>query len=108
MIVYVAGKYSAETTQQRWENTQRAMWAGARIEEAGGHAVVPHLLHYLDMKAREMGIEIPYETWMQRALFMLSHCKAMVVLNDSPGVQREIEFAKTHHIPIYQSVEDLI
>lgn len=107
MIVYVSGKYSAPTEKERQGNTNLAVAAGVELEKRGYHAIIPHLSHYLDIRAKETGIVIDYETWMHHSLFLLSVCDAMLVISDSPGVQREIEFAKRHKIPIYYYTENI-
>ena len=107
MVIYVAGKYTASTEEGKQLNTDEAMWYGVMLEGLGYHAVVPHLSHYLDSMAQAMEVDIPYKTWIQRGLFLLSNCDAMLVISESPGVKREIAFAKNNHIPIYYSLDEL-
>lgn len=107
MIVYVSGKYTAPTEIERNFNVETALRVGVLLEREGHHAVVPHLSHYLDIQAQAMDVKIGYETWMERCLFQLSGCEAMLVISESPGVKREIEFAEKHNIPVYYRIEDI-
>ena len=105
--IYVAGRYSAPAEMEREFNVETAKRVGVLLEQKGHHAIVPHLSHYLDLQAKAMGVEIPYEDWIRHGLEQLSMCDAMLVISESPGVKREIEFAEEHHIPFYYRIEDI-
>jgi hypothetical protein len=107
MFIYIAGRYSAESEMERSFNVETAMRFGVEVEKQGHHAVIPHLSHYVDSQARAMGVIIDYEKWIQHGLEQLSMCDAMLVISESPGVRREIQFAKERHIPIYYRIEDI-
>lgn len=108
MFVYIAGRYSADTIKEREANALCAIYTGILVEQAGHHAVIPHLSHYTDLQAKSMGVEIEYEHWIRHGLEQLSMCDAMLVISESPGVKREIDYAREHFIPIYYSLEEMI
>ena len=107
MFVYVAGKYSAPTEEERQENVNSAMAIGVILQSMGHYAIVPHLSHYLNLQAQKMGIEINYDVWIKHGLEQLAICDVMLVISESPGVKREIEFAKKWYIPILYDIEDI-
>ena len=107
MFVYVSGRYSAGSKIERDFNVETAQRVGVLLEQKGFHAVVPHLSHYIDIQAKCMGVDISYEKWIEHGLEQLSMCDAMLVISESPGVKREIEFANKHQIPIYYRIEDI-
>ena len=58
VIIYVSGPYSAETEEGRLKNTQTAIDIGIELIRKGHTVLIPHLSHYTDMRAQELGIEL--------------------------------------------------
>ncbi len=96
MRIYVAGKYQGEVKR----NVSAACEAGLELIRAGYDPFIPHLAHYI-------GGDIPEERWKKWGLNWLSSCDGMVVLSNSPGVEREIKRAEELDIPIF-TLEELI
>lgn len=95
-LVYVAGYYSANPAH----GTANAVKAFDRLLDAGWLPFVPHASIVVDM----LSPRTP-EFWYEVDLGYLLRCDAMYVCPDaltreSTGVQREIEFCKTHDIPV--------
>jgi len=108
MKVYIAGPYSAKTPRCTELNVSQAIMIGVKLIELGFTVFVPHLSHYLDRKAESIGINIPYDKWIEMDLEWLKHCDVMLVLGYSPGVYQEIKFAVLHRIPMVRSVNELL
>jgi len=107
MKVYIAAPYSAETPELIEANVDKVLAVAVRLTEKGYSVFVPHLTHHVDLKAKEMGIDIPHDEWVRLDLEWLANCDAMLVLDLSPGVRREIQFAKRHSIPLCDSLDQL-
>lgn len=107
MKVYIAGPYNADTLEQIETNVDRVLRYAVVLSQHGYSVFVPHLTHYIDQKAKEMGIELPNDKWVELDLPWLEVCDAMLVTGKSKGVRSEVEFAAEHGIPICYSLEDL-
>ncbi len=106
--IYLASPYSAPDRDDRKRNVDRAMRVGLDLLDAGYQPFVPILSHYWDEFASYFcNREVSYERWMEWALTWVAQCEAVLVLGISPGVEREIEFAHEHKIPVYYSVQEL-
>ena len=98
-FIYVAGPYSGDAQG----NTDRAIDVGNRLINVGFNVYVPHLSHY--MHARQ---QRHYEDWMRIDFDWITRCDALYRMpGDSSGGDREVEFAKKMHIPVFYSVEAL-
>jgi hypothetical protein len=105
--IYIASPYKAETQQQIQENVDKVLLCAIALIQKGYSVFIPHLSHYTDLKAKEIGEEVPHEKWIELDLEWLKCCNAMLVLGISLGVKSEIEFAREHSIPVYYSFKDL-
>jgi len=105
--IYVASRYSAPTQEERLLNVERAAAVGIRLLRKGYQPLVPIMSHYLDEFASLTGDPIEYERWMNWALTWVKQCEAVLVISMSPGVEREIECALEHKIPVYYSITEL-
>lgn len=104
MKIYVAGPYSAPTERERVENTARAMDAGLALYKLGHSPYVPHLSHWLDIRARQTSVPMSWEDWMEWDEEWLKSCDALLYLASSPGADREHDQAVSLGIPIYHSI----
>jgi hypothetical protein len=107
MLIYVAGPYNADTIQEKIDNTNRAIDAGLEIFAKGHTPYIPHLLHYADIRARDRGIVLGYEDYMQWGLDILEKCDAILLLDNSPGADRELMRADELIKERFFSVEDI-
>lgn len=99
--VYVAGPYTQGDPEQ---NTRAAIAAGDTLLAHGFAPYVPHMSHFWHQQHPH-----EYETWMQLDLAWLSVCEAVLRLpGDSPGADREVEFARAHNIPVYYGISELL
>jgi hypothetical protein len=105
MIIYVAGKYSANTKKEIKANVKGAIEAGLMIMQKGHVPIVPHLSHYMDKMAAERGFSVHWETWIAMCFNLIDRCDALFVLSESPGANAEIAYARKRNIPVYRNFD---
>lgn len=105
--IYVCGPLSAESMGKRIVNVENAIDAGIELYERGFSPYIPHLTHFIDMRALDLSITISYETWLRTDLDWLALCHAVLALGHSPGTDRELAYAEAHGIPVYWRLEDI-
>lgn len=99
-LVYIAGPYSGGNVSR---NVQHALHMGDLVYDIGGVPMVPHLCHLWDLVDPH-----PYEHWLKLDLDTLEHCNALFRLEgESPGAEREIDFALEHGIPVFRHFDEL-
>ena len=107
MTIYIAGPYCGADWAATDANVQRALEAGIEVHKKGHTPFVPHLSHYLDLKAKAKGISIGYEEWMAHCFNWLSGCDALLYLGSSPGADRELQWAREMGLEIYETLEQI-
>jgi hypothetical protein len=107
LIVYVAGPYSGRTPFETDGNLEKAINAGLCVALRGHTPLVPHLSHYIDQRAKEVGVPILYEEWMAHCMALLERCDALLYLGSSPGADRELARAGELGMPTFHSLEAL-
>lgn len=104
-MVYIAGKYRADTEVAVEYNVCEAECFGAVLLNAGYSVICPHSMTH--------GWErfgLPDEVFLRNGIVQLSRCDAMYVIpgwETSEGTKAEIAFAEKNHIPIFYDVNDL-
>lgn len=102
--VYVAAPYTAPTREQIVANVARAVQATAEVMRRGHDAHCPHSA--TDPVAQAEPLD--YERWMRLDFGIIEKwATAILVVDDSPGVRRELELAKRLGLKVYLSVEDV-
>lgn len=94
MKIYISGPYSAKDPQEVERNVERAIDAAIEIMRRGHMPVCPHLSHYIDKRARERGIVIPWDKWILLDLEIIQECDALLYLGPSRGADIERAFAE--------------
>jgi hypothetical protein len=95
MRIYVAGPYTADTNGERVNNVEKAIDAAIGLYEKGHAPYVPHLTHFIDERAKELGIAIMREDYVRRwDKPWLEVCDALLLLADSPGAREELDTAR--------------
>ena len=106
MLIAIAGPYSAETAEQRRQNLDALNKAAARvmmrghIPVVGVNAALP-VLEWLEMETDR------YESIMAISLALVDKCEAILVIGESPGVNRERELIRSKGLPIYTDAADI-
>jgi len=102
-LVYVAGPYRSTSEWQVLQNIRHAEELALRVWRSGAACICPH------KNTAIFGGAADDEVWLQGALVMLLRCDA-VICNDnwkaSLGARAEVEVAKSHGIPVFETFED--
>ncbi len=105
MIIAVAGPYSAPTASQRQQNLDAMNRAAAELMRRGHipvigvNAALP-VVEMLDPPDR-------YEAIMTISLAVVGRCDAILIIGDSPGVDRERDLLVAQGRPVYFSLTDV-
>jgi hypothetical protein len=106
MLIAVAGPYSADTPEQRQHNLDEMNEAGARVMNLG-HIPVIGVNAALPV-VRCLGPDAnKYEAIMAISLALVDKCDAILVIGDSPGVNRERALIESRGLPVYWNVSDI-
>jgi hypothetical protein len=92
-VVYVAGPY---TKPDPIDNTRTALGVADALLPYGFIPLVPHLTAFWHLYSKK-----PYEKWMEIDQGYLAVCDALYRFpGESPGADREEEYAREHGIPV--------
>jgi hypothetical protein len=108
-LVYLAGPLGARGPKFQahmeylWNVRQMLYMGGVVIDYVNAAAVIPGL----DILLPLMGIITSEKKLKANSLELLSRCDAMLVIDISPGVKKEIKFAQKLGIPVFYDIETL-
>lgn len=105
MIIAVAGKYSAETEEARQANFAAMNEVAARLLEMG-HAPLIGVNAALPVVERA-NVDDKYEAIMRISMAVVAACDAILVISNSPGVDRERAHFISKGKPIYHSLDEV-
>ena len=102
-VIYVAGKYRAQTEWELVENIRLAELAARRLWEEGWSVICPHknTAHFGGLFEDE---DKDYQTWIEGDLELLRRSDAIYLLRNwqtSNGAKRELELAQKLEKEIY-------
>ncbi len=99
--VYVAGPI---TKGDQFLNARNGILAGKTLYDNGYAPYVPHLTCFWHAVA-----PMPYDAWITMDNEWLPVCDALLRLpGESPGADKEVQFAHSLDIPVYYSMEVLL
>lgn len=106
LVIYIAGKYTADTPEEITENIVFARQYAIEVWQLGYTALCPHLntFHF------EKDAELEYEDYMNGDFELIKRCDALFMLpnwTDSMGATREREHAIQENKPVFYSLEEL-
>lgn len=107
LLIYVSGPYSAGTEYGRLLNTNKAIDVGIALVQKGHYVLIPHLSHYVDMRAQGLSVDIPWQTWMEQDLRLLKGCDSLFFIGPSPGANIEKETALDWGLEVYCSLDEV-
>ncbi|MHA2379565.1 MAG: DUF4406 domain-containing protein [Candidatus Thorarchaeota archaeon] len=107
MKIYVAGPYTAPTVEEMEENVQRAIDTGIEIWRKGHFPLIPHLLHWVDLRAEELGVPMGWNDYMLWDAPWLDHCDALLLLAESKGALIEFQRASEEGKVIFHSIGEI-
>ncbi len=105
--IYVAGPYTATTRVDLERNAMKAIDAGIAILKKGHTPFIPHLTHYVDLRAREINVEITWAEYMRWDEAWLDQCDAILYLGPSKGADIELEKAKVSGKRIFYRLTEI-
>lgn len=105
MIIAVAGKYSAETGEEREENFAAMNDSAARLLEMG-HTPIIGVNAALPVVERA-NVADKYEAVMQISMAVISACDAILVISHSKGADRERDFFLAGGKRVYYSIDEI-
>lgn len=103
-LIYLASPYSAPTEYKKTRRFKQVCKKAAELMEQGNLVFCPiahsHPIEKIGMPDIKSG-----DWWLQQDYAVLKHCSKLVVYKmkgweKSYGVNKEIEFAQKHNIPI--------
>ena len=107
MLIAVAGPYSAETTEARQQNLDAMNRAAAEVYKLGHvpvigvNAALP-VVEFLAVSGQDR-----YEAIMTISLAVVDKCDAILIIGESPGVNRERDLIRAKGLPVYNSVREV-
>ncbi|MFX1415244.1 MAG: DUF4406 domain-containing protein [Promethearchaeota archaeon] len=107
MKIYVAGPYTAPTREEMEENVQKAIDVGIELWRKGHFPLIPHLLHWVDLRAEELGVPMGWNDYMLWDAPWLDHCEALLLVAKSKGALIELEHATQKGLIIFHSVSEI-
>ncbi len=105
--IYVAGPYTAKTPADIVSNVERAIDVGIALFKKGHIPFIPHLTHFVDLRAKEKGIPVGWEEYIRWDLGWLSLCDALIYLGSSPGADLELASAQRLGKRVFHSLDDV-
>lgn len=101
MRVYIAGPI---TKGERTENVRNAILAGEQVRRAGHAPYVPHLDFLWGLL-----VPVAYPDWLALDHEWLKVCDALIrIPGESPGADKEVEWAMAQGIPVYFGVSSFL
>jgi Domain of unknown function (DUF4406) len=107
LYVYIAGPYTAPELKESEENAKAAIDAGIAILKKGHIPFIPHLTHYVDLRARELSMNLSWADYMRWDDAWLTKCDALLYLGSSKGADIELSRAKQAGKLIFYSLAEV-
>ncbi len=106
MIIGIAGKYSAETEEERQKNLDEMNMAAARLLELG---YIPIIGMNAALPVLEKAIvKDRYKCIMDISLAVINACDGLLLLSESPGANKERDLILAKGLPVFNSIEELM
>ena len=105
--IYIAGPYTAETETLRMQNVNAAIDAAFKLFSKGHYPYIPHLTHFIDLRAQEIGHSLAWEDYIAWDLPWVEACDAILYLKPSRGADLELERARHLRKQIFHSVDEI-
>ena len=100
--VYIAGPY----TNGAWEyNIRRVVYAADQVVGVGHVPFIPHTMTSLWALITPK----PKDEWLEFDLNWLDACDCLIrIYGESPGGDREVEYARSNGIDVYHGVNEFL
>jgi hypothetical protein len=105
--IYVAGPYTAPSLDKIESNVNAAIDAGIEVFRRGHFPYVPHLTHFVDKRANEIGKPLQWEDFIVWDRAWLGKAEAILYLGSSPGADLELKLAISQGKKVFRSIDDV-
>ncbi len=105
--IYVGGPYSADDPAQTQKNVDNAIDAGLEVYRKGHFPFIPHLTHFVELRAKATGIIMKYEDYLTWDRSWQEKTDGFLYLGKSPGADAELEYARSKGKRIFTSLEEV-
>ncbi len=105
--IYVAGPYSADGPAQTEKNVEKAIDAGLEVYRKGHFPFIPHLTHFVELRAQATRKNMKYEDYLNWDRSWQAKTDAFLHLAGSPGADKELQYAKSKGQRIFTSLEQI-
>src|SRR6266436_7940485 len=105
--IYIAGPYTAQDHDGHESNTHRAIDAGIAVFRKGHYPYIPHLTHYVDLRAKGTGTNLTWADYIAWDMPWLDMCDALLYLGKSKGADIELERARKLKKEIFFSLSEI-
>jgi hypothetical protein len=105
--IYIAGPYTASDLCGHELNTYRAIDAGIAVFHKGHYPYIPHLTHYVDLRAKGTGVNLSWSDYIKWDLPWLDMCDALLYIGKSKGADLELARARKHKKTVFFSVSEV-
>ena len=105
--IYIAGPYTAQDQNGHEANTDRAIDAGIAVYKRGHSPYIPHLTHYVDLRAKGTHVNLTWEDYIRWDMPWLQICDALLYLGKSKGADLELARARRLKKKIFFSIDEI-
>jgi len=105
MIIGVAGRYSADSEQQRQQNLDALNLAAAQLLERG-HIPLIGVNAALPVVGKS-AVADRYEAIMKISMAVIDRCEALLLISESAGANRERNHVIEKGLPVYYSIDEV-
>lgn len=110
LFIYVAGPITArgasahEAPRVVQQNVDKAIDVGIELMKKGHIPFIPHLSHYINLKAKE---SFPAEFWYDFDFPIIDKCDALYYMAPSYGADRELVYANDKKMKVFKSLDEV-
>lgn len=105
--IYIASPYTGNTDEQIRANVNAAIDASFKLFAKGHFPYVPHLTHFIDQRAKEIGMDLKWEDYIKWDMVWVQACDALLYLGSSKGADIELQAAKEWGKQIFYTVDEI-
>lgn len=107
MKIYIAGKYSAPTDEEREQNAITMIDYAIEVLKKGHHPFIPLLTHWFDKRANEKGFSLSWQEYMDWDDSFLRACDALFYTGQSTGADIEKARALDLGMTVFTSIDEI-
>jgi len=105
--IFISGPYTDANDAIQGRNTQRIIDIGIELYQRGHFPYIPHLTHWVDKRARELGVGLKWEDYMNWHMPWLELCDALYFVAPSRGANLELATAVNMGKVIFRRMDEV-